>query len=75
MPDNKFPINGSNQEKFVYVYEKAKEYGDPHPELVAAQFALESSYGTSENFKKLNNAFGQTEVGDTLQKRKWKKLS
>lgn len=74
MPDNKFPINGSNQEKFVYVYEKAKEYGDPYPELVAAQFALESGYGTSENFKNLNNAFGQTEVGGTLQKRKWKKF-
>ena len=74
MPDNKFPSNGTNQQKFVYVYQKAKELGDPHPELVAAQFALESGYGTSEIFKNFNNPFGQTEVGDTLQKRKWKKF-
>ena len=46
-------------EAFLYVYEKAKEYGDPYPEVVAAQWALESNYGKNMPAG-TNNPFGQT---------------
>ena len=58
--DNPNPLAGmSRDEAFLYVYEKAKEYGDKFPELVAAQWALESGYGKSMP-SGTNNPFGQT---------------
>ena len=75
MPDKKYPINGTKEEKYLYVYEKAKSLGDKFPEVTASQFALESNFGESEHAKNLNNPFGQTEVGDTLKNRKFKKYN
>lgn len=64
-----YPENGTNEEKYWYVYEKAKEYGDKFPEITASQFALETAHGSKTAGK--NNLFNQTAVGDTLSKRKW----
>ena len=46
---------------FQAVYDLAKEAGDPHPEIVAAQWALESGYGKSASGK--NNLFGIKAAG------------
>ena len=64
-----YPINGTNQEKYDYVYQKAKELGDRFPEITASQFALETAYGKKTAGK--NNVFNQTAKGDTLKNRKW----
>lgn len=64
-----YPVNGTNKEKFDYIYQRAKELGDKFPEITASQFALETNYGKS--IKGGNNVFNQTAVGDTLSKRKW----
>lgn len=63
MPDHnlKEKLAGmTREERYFYVYELAKEHGDPFPEVVASQFALESAYGTSRIFNGTNNPFGQT---------------
>ncbi len=41
------------------IYRLAKAYGDPFPEVTAAQAAEESGYGSSHLAKKANNLFGQ----------------
>lgn len=64
-----YPVNGTNQEKFDYIYQRAKELGDKFPEITASQFALETGYGKS--IKGTNNLFNQTALGDNLSKRKW----
>ena len=43
---------------FKNIYNLAKQAGDPFPELTAAQWAIESGYGSSKTGK--NNPFGQT---------------
>lgn len=40
------------------IYNLAKQAGDPFPEVTAAQWAIESGYGSSKTGK--NNPFGQT---------------
>jgi hypothetical protein len=44
---------------YAKIYRLAKAYGDPFPEVTAAQAAEESGYGTSNLAKKANNLFGQ----------------
>lgn len=64
MPDKKNPIKNMSKERaYFYVYEMAKKYGDKFPEVVAAQFALESASGTSDVYSRTNNPFGQTTLG------------
>jgi hypothetical protein len=43
---------------YWYIYDLAKKYGDPYPEVTAAQWAIESAWGTKLTGK--NNPFGQT---------------
>ena len=43
---------------FKKIYNLAKQAGDPFPEVTAAQWAIESGYGSSKTGK--NNPFGQT---------------
>lgn len=69
-----YPVNGTKEQKFWYVYKKAKALGDKFPEVTAAQYAHESAYGTSNIANEYNNPFGQTEVGDKKGARKWKKF-
>lgn len=70
------PITGmSDEQMFMYVYEKAKEYGDPHPEVVAAQFMFESAKGTSQHLKDYNNPFGLTTLESDPNKAPSKKLN
>lgn len=47
---------GSNKEKFAKITEAARLAGDPHPTVVAAQWALESGWGKSQSGK--YNFFG-----------------
>lgn len=42
---------GDRKKNFLAVMEAAKRAGDPHPEVVAAQWALESSWGADESGK------------------------
>ena len=44
---------------YAKIYRLAKAYGDPFPEVTAAQAAEESGYGSSHLAKKANNLFGQ----------------
>jgi flagellum-specific peptidoglycan hydrolase FlgJ/uncharacterized protein YcbK (DUF882 family) len=44
-------LKGSAKEKFQQVLEAARRAGDPHPEIVAAQWALESGWGKYESGK------------------------
>lgn len=46
-------------EFYAKIYRLAKAYGDPFPEVTAAQAAEESGYGSSHLAKKANNLFGQ----------------
>ena len=57
---NKASDSGLN---FESVYNMAKNSGAKYPELVAAQFQLESGGGTSELARKHNNLFGQKGKG------------
>lgn len=50
------PVTGTDAEKYKKFYEMAKKSGAKYPELVAAQFALESSYGSA--ISGANNYFG-----------------
>lgn len=50
------PVSVDKQKKFREVVEAARAAGDPHPEVTAAQWALESGWGKSESGK--NNYFG-----------------
>lgn len=67
--DEQYPVNGTNERKYWYIYNVAKKHGDRYPEITASQFAVESGYGKSAKGK--NNFFNQTAVGDTLAKRKF----
>lgn len=49
-------LTGSNDEKFKKVMQAAANAGDPHPAVVAAQWAVESGWGAKESGK--NNFFG-----------------
>lgn len=49
-------LTGSNNEKFKKVMQAAANAGDPHPAVVAAQWAIESGWGAKESGK--NNFFG-----------------
>lgn len=44
-------LKGTAKEKFQQVLEAARRAGDPHPEIVAAQWALESGWGKHESGK------------------------
>jgi len=50
------PVTGTDAEKYKKFYEMAKKAGAKYPELVAAQFALESGYGSAVSGA--NNYFG-----------------
>jgi len=50
------PVTGTDAEKYKKFYEMAKKSGAKYPELVAAQFALESGYGSA--ISGANNYFG-----------------
>jgi flagellum-specific peptidoglycan hydrolase FlgJ len=50
-------LSGSNKSIFREIYDKAKALGDPHPEVTAAQFSLESGFG--KHMSGVNNPFGQ----------------
>lgn len=54
-------LTGSNVEKWKAVYAMAQKAGSKYPELVAAQFALESAWGTALAAK--NNFFGIKATG------------
>jgi murein DD-endopeptidase MepM/ murein hydrolase activator NlpD len=54
------PLSGNTNENFQKIMDIASRYGDPHPELTAAQWAHESGSGTSRLARELNNPFGQT---------------
>lgn len=49
-------LTGSNDEKFKKVMQAAANAGDPHPAVVAAQWAVESGWGAKESGR--NNFFG-----------------
>jgi len=49
-------VTGTNAEKYKQFYEMAENAGAEYPELVAAQFALESGYGTALSAQ--HNYFG-----------------
>ena len=51
-------VSESAHEGYKRIYNLAKEAGDPFPEVTAAQWAIESGYGSSKTGK--NNPFGQT---------------
>lgn len=53
---NKAPMTGTKKENFKRVMEAAQAAGDPHPEIVAAQWAVESGWGKSQSGK--YNFFG-----------------
>lgn len=55
------PVTGTDAEKYKKFYEMAKKSGAKYPELVAAQFALESGYGDSVSGA--NNYFGLKATG------------
>jgi len=55
-------LKGSAKEKFQAVMDAARRAGDPHPEVVAAQWALESGWGKHESGK--FNFFGIKAHGD-----------
>jgi flagellum-specific peptidoglycan hydrolase FlgJ len=55
------PVTGTDAEKYKQFYDMAKEAGAKYPELVAAQFALESGYGSS--ISGANNYFGLKATG------------
>ena len=63
------PVTGTDAEKYKKFYEMAKKAGAKYPELVAAQFALESSYGSAVSGA--NNYFGlkatASESGASMQ--------
>lgn len=44
-------LSGSNKEKYRKIRDAAIAAGDPHPDVVAAQWALESSWGKKESGK------------------------
>ena len=50
-------VSGSTKGSFQNIMDIAAKVGAPHPEVVAAQWALESAYGTKMSGK--NNPFGQ----------------
>lgn len=52
-----YKMSGSTKENFKKILDAAKSVGDPHPEITAAQWALESNWGKSMSGK--NNPFGQ----------------
>lgn len=51
------PLSGDTRADFQTIVDIASRAGAPHPEIVAAQWALESGYGKSMSGK--NNPFGQ----------------
>lgn len=53
-------LSGETSQSFQNIMDIAASMGDPHPELTAAQWALESGNGTSRMARELNNPFGQT---------------
>ena len=53
-------LSGTTNQSFQNIMDIAASMGDPHPELTAAQWALESGNGTSRMARELNNPFGQT---------------
>ena len=55
-------MSGSNKEKYNKIRAAAVKGGDPHPDIVAAQWALESGWGKSQSGK--NNYFGIKAVGN-----------
>lgn len=59
-PGSPRQLQGRNAENFRMVMDKARAYGDPHPELTAAQAQQESGYGTAGVGAGINNLFGQT---------------
>jgi flagellum-specific peptidoglycan hydrolase FlgJ len=50
------PVTGTNAEKYKQFYDMAQKAGAKYPALVAAQFALESGYGSAISGS--NNYFG-----------------
>jgi uncharacterized protein (TIGR02594 family) len=52
-----YKMSGSTKENFKKIMNIASGFGDPHPEITAAQWALESSWGQKMSGK--NNPFGQ----------------
>lgn len=57
------PLNMTQKQAFATIYELAKKYGDPMPELTAAQSMYESGYLTSPMARLDNNPFGQRGTG------------
>jgi hypothetical protein len=55
------PAEIKGDQGYWYIYDLAKQFGDPFPEVTAAQWAIESGWGKSLTGK--NNAFGQTTKG------------
>lgn len=49
-------MSGTNKEKYNKIRAAALQAGDPHPDVVAAQWALESGWGKKQSGK--NNYFG-----------------
>ena len=49
-------MSGTNKEKYNKIRSAAVKAGDPHPDVVAAQWALESGWGKKQSGK--NNYFG-----------------
>lgn len=49
-------LSGSNRDKFRTIMEAAVKAGEPHPAVLAAQWALESGWGKHQSGK--NNYFG-----------------
>jgi flagellum-specific peptidoglycan hydrolase FlgJ len=49
-------MSGTNKEKYNKIRSAAVNAGDPHPDVVAAQWALESGWGKKQSGK--NNYFG-----------------
>lgn len=47
----KSPLKGPRKDNFMSVYRAAEQAGDPHPAIVAAQWALESGWGEKESGK------------------------
>jgi hypothetical protein len=57
------PLGMTEKQAFATIYELAKKYGDPMPELTAAQSMYESGYLKSSMARLDNNPFGQRGSG------------
>lgn len=62
-------LTGTKKEKYQKIRQAAANAGDPHPDIVAAQWAIESNWGESESGS--YNYFGIKAVGNEPYTLRW----